>query len=104
MAPTEELILRSFLVQKAALRDIVTLAEFSASFPSAKRSSSLIRDLYRDLQTQRSAISETVLKQINLECRLGEALLAKKWTTQHYLQAIDSTNVAAALDTHVFLT
>lgn len=77
MAPTEETILRSFLLQKAALRDVLTLAEFSSYFPASKRSSPLVRQLYRDLQSQRNAICESVLKQINLECRFGENLVAQ---------------------------
>jgi centromere-localized protein 2 len=78
MAPTEETILRSFLLQKAALRDVITLDEFASSFPTTKRSSPLIRQLYRDIQSQRNAICDSVTKQINLECRLGEILIAKK--------------------------
>jgi hypothetical protein len=78
MAPTEESILRSFLLQKAGLRDVLTLAEFSTYFPPSKRSSPLIRQLYRDIQFQRNAVCESVLKQVNLECRIGENLVAKK--------------------------
>ena len=78
MAPTEESILRSFLLQKAGLRDAITLAEFSSYFPSSKRSSPLVRQLFRDLQTQRNAVCDSVLKQINLECRMGDNLIAKK--------------------------
>lgn len=78
MAPSEETILRSFLLQKAGLRDVITLAEFSAYFPPSKRSSPLVRQLYRDIQSQQNAICESVLKQINLECRLGDTSIAKK--------------------------
>jgi Cnl2/NKP2 family protein len=78
MAPTEDSILRSFLLQKASLRDMVTLAEFTSYFPSSKRSNPLIRQLFRDIQTQRTSVCESVLKQINLECRMGDNLIAKK--------------------------
>jgi hypothetical protein len=78
MPPTEETILQSFLLQKAGLRDVLTLAEFSVYFPLSKRSSSLVRQLYRDLQSQRNTICNSVLKQIKLECRLGENLVAKQ--------------------------
>ena len=77
MAPSEEGILRSFLLQKAALRDVLTMAEFTAFFPPSKRSSPLIRSLYRDLQSQRNAVSESVLKQVHLECRFGDNLIAQ---------------------------
>jgi centromere-localized protein 2 len=78
MAPTEESILRSFLLQKAGVRDVLTLAEFSTYFPSSKRSSPLVRQLFRDIQTQRNVVCESVLKQINLECRMGDNMIAKK--------------------------
>jgi len=78
MAPTEESILRSFLLQKASLRDVLTLAEFSTYFPPSKRSSPLVRHLYRDIQSQRHAICDFILKQINVECRFGENLVARK--------------------------
>jgi len=78
MAPTEESILRSFLLQKAGLRDVLTLAEFSTYFPPSKRSSPLVRHLYRDIQSQRNWICDFILKQINVECRFGENLVARK--------------------------
>src|SRR5271156_147248 len=78
MAPTEESILRSFLLSKSGLRDVVTLAEFTSFFPPSKRSSPLVRQLYRDLQSQRNAICESVGKQINMECRMGTTLIASR--------------------------
>jgi centromere-localized protein 2 len=78
MAPTEETILRSFLLQKAGIRDVLTLSEFSTYFPSSKRSSPLVRQLFRDIQTQRNVVCESALKQINLECRMGDNMIAKK--------------------------
>jgi centromere-localized protein 2 len=77
MAPSEEGILRSFLLQKATLRDVLTPAEFSALFPPSKRSSPLVRSLYRDLQNQRNATCESVLKQVDVECRFGDMLIAQ---------------------------
>jgi len=82
MAPTEKSILKSFLLQKASLRDVLTLAEFSTYFPASKRSSPLVRNLYRDLQSQRNRICESVLKQIKLECRLGDSVIAKSRAAQ----------------------
>jgi len=78
MTPTEETILRSFLLQKAGIRDVLTLSEFSTYFPSSKRSSPLVRQLFRDIQTQRNVVCESALKQINLECRMGDNMIAKK--------------------------
>ena len=78
MAPTEESILRSFLLSKSGLRDVVTLAEFTSFFPPSKRNSPLVRRLYRDLQGQRNAICEGVSKQINMERNMGERLIAQR--------------------------
>jgi hypothetical protein len=96
MPPLEDKVLRSFLLQKAALRDVVSLAEFSASFPPSKRGNPVIRDLYRDLQNQRTVDCETVGKQINIETRLGEALIAKQFAEQqklHIAETAASENV-----------
>jgi len=101
MAPTEETILRSFLLQKAGLRDVLTLAEFTSYFPPSKRASPLIRHLYRDILTQRNAICESVLKQINLECRLGETLVARKRAAKEILRNSDSTEMGTELETQV---
>jgi centromere-localized protein 2 len=102
MAPTEETILKSFLLQKAGLRDVLTLAEFTTYFPSSKRTSPLIRQLYRDLQSQRNAICDSVLKQINLECRLGENLVARKRAARESDRHIGSaeTETEYALQVH----
>src|SRR5271167_4353177 len=78
MAPSEDAILQSFLLRKAGLRDALTLADFSHYFPASKRSNPYIRLLYRDLQSQRNTICESTLKQINLECRLGETIVAQR--------------------------
>jgi hypothetical protein len=77
MAPTEDGIVRSFLLQKAALRDVLTMTEFASFFPPSKRNSPLVRALYRDLQSQRNAVCEGVLKQLHLECRFGDNLIAQ---------------------------
>ena len=94
MAPTEETILRSFLLQKSGLRDVLTLAEFSSYFPASKRSSPLVRHLYRDLQSQRNAICESVLKQINLECRFGENLVAQTRAARESARTADDSGGA----------
>jgi hypothetical protein len=105
MAPTEESILRSFLLQKAGLRDVLTLAEFSTYFPPSKRSSPLIRHLYRDLQSQRSAICESVLKQINLECRFGEGLVAQRRAARESSRtAGDSEGAESQVDVQVSMS
>jgi len=104
MAPTEESILRSFLLQKAGLRDVLTLAEFSTYFPPSKRSSPLVRHLYRDIQSQRNAICEFVLKQINVECRFGENLVARKRAEREYSKTAGSAGTEDEIDINVLPT
>ena len=104
MAPTEESILRSFLLQKAGLRDVLTLAEFSTYFPPSKRSSPLVRHLYRDIQSQRNAICEFVLKQINVECRFGENLVARKRAEREYSKIAGSAGTEDEIDINVLNT
>jgi Cnl2/NKP2 family protein len=101
MAPTEETILRSFLLQKAGLRDVLTLAEFSSYFPPSKRSSPLVRHLYRDLQVQRNAICESVLKQIRLECRLGDNLVAQRRAARESTKKAESGATENEIDSQV---
>jgi hypothetical protein len=104
MAPTEESILRSFLLQKAGLRDVITLAEFSTYFPPSKRSSPLVRHLYRDIQSQRNTICEFVLKQINVECRFGENLVARKRAERQYSKTAGSAGTEDEIDINVLPT
>jgi hypothetical protein len=101
MAPTEESILRSFLLQKAGLRDVITLAEFSTYFPPSKRSSPLVRQLYRDIQTQQNTICESVLKQINVECRLGDTSIAKKRAARESEKVAESGATENEMDLQV---
>lgn len=98
MAPTEETILLSFLLQKAGLRDVLTLAEFSVYFPPSKRSSPLVRQLYRDLQSQRNTICDSVLKQIKLECRLGENLVAKRRAEGENTESTDPVDLESDVE------
>lgn len=103
MAPTEDTILRSFLLQKAGLRDVLTLAEFGSYFPASKRSSPLVRHLYRDLQLQRNAICESVLKHIRIECRLGGNLIAKSRAARDGTKKRDSAGTENEIDSQVHL-
>ena len=101
MAPTEESILRSFLLQKAGLRNIIALAEFSTYFPPSKRSSLLVRQLYRDIESQRNAICQFVLKQINVECRFGENLVARKRAEREHSKTGGSGGAEGEIDINV---
>src|SRR5437762_10206633 len=104
MAPTEEIILRSFLLQTAELRDVLTLTDFSSFFPPSKRSSPLIRILYRDFQNQRNAVTKSALKQIHLECRFGENLVARtRAEREAYRTAVDTNGGEEHIDVHVLL-
>ena len=102
MAPTEEGIVRSFLLQKAALRDVLTLAEFASFFPPSKRTSPLVRALYRDLQAQRNAVCEGILKQLHLECRFGDNLIAQaRARRRSHRDDVEGVSLEKILDSQV---
>jgi len=77
MAPTssttEQTILTHFLLPPSPLPIILSLAQFTAFFPKSQQSSPQIRILYRDLQTQRASVSDTVARNIILEVKRGNA-------------------------------
>ncbi|KAG5513202.1 hypothetical protein PMAC_001572 [Pneumocystis sp. 'macacae'] len=71
MFQNESQILNTFLISSSGLKDIAALSTFTSLFPSSKRSHPDIETLYRLLQAQRSAICQTIRKNIELECKLG---------------------------------
>ena len=74
MAPTEQTILNNYLLLPAQLPAIISLQEFVALFPRSLRSSRHIRTLYRDLQSQRNAVVDSVAEQIEDEAKHGRAM------------------------------
>lgn len=74
MAPTEQAILSNYLLVPAQLPAIISLQEFVALFPRSLQSSPQIRSLYRDLQSQRNAIVDSVAEQIEEESKHGKAM------------------------------
>ncbi|KAK0747476.1 Cnl2/NKP2 family protein-domain-containing protein [Apiosordaria backusii] len=74
MAPTEQTILSNYLLIPAQLPAIISLEEFTAFFPKPLQSSPHIRSLYRDLQSQRNALVDSVAEEIEAEARQGKAL------------------------------
>ncbi len=74
MAPTEQTILTNYLLLPAPLPAILSLQEFVALFPRPLRSSRHIRTLYRDLQSQRNAVVDSVAAQIEDEAKHGRAM------------------------------
>ncbi len=74
MAPTEQTILSNYLLLPAQLPAIISLQEFVALFPRPLRSSRHIRTLYRDLQSQRNAVVDSVAEQIGDEAKHGRAM------------------------------
>lgn len=73
MAPTESKILSNYLLVPAQLPAIISLQEFIALFPRSMQSSSQIRSLYRDLQSQRNALVDAVSADIETETKRGRA-------------------------------
>ncbi|KAK4098245.1 hypothetical protein N658DRAFT_499665 [Parathielavia hyrcaniae] len=74
MAPTEQEILSNYLLAPARLPSIISLQEFVALFPRQLQSSPQIRTLYRDLQSQRNAVVDTVAEQVDQEAKHGKAM------------------------------
>jgi centromere-localized protein 2 len=74
MAPTEQIILRNYLLVPAQLPAIISLQEFIALFPRQLQSSPRIRTLYRDLQSQRNAVVDDVAEQVEQEAKHGKAM------------------------------
>ncbi|KAK4189925.1 Cnl2/NKP2 family protein-domain-containing protein [Podospora australis] len=76
MPPTEHQILTSYLLPPAQLPAIISLQEFVSLFPKALQESaaSQIRSLYRDLQSQRNTVVDSVSAEIDAEAKRGKAL------------------------------
>lgn len=74
MAPTEQKILTNYLLVPAQLPAIISLDEFVALFPRPLQSSPRIRSLYRDLQSQRNAVIDSMAEQIEAETKQGKAM------------------------------
>ncbi|KAK0639364.1 Cnl2/NKP2 family protein-domain-containing protein [Cercophora newfieldiana] len=74
MAPTEAKILSNYLLVPAQLPAIISLQEFIALFPRPLQSSPQVRSLYRDLQSQRNSLVDSVASEIEDEVKKGKAL------------------------------
>lgn len=74
MAPTETKILSDYLLVPAQLPAIISLQEFIDLFPRSLQSSPQVRNLYRDLQTQRNAVVDSVAAEIEAEAKRGRAM------------------------------
>jgi centromere-localized protein 2 len=74
MAPTETEILANYLIQPSALTAITTLEQFKALFPRPLQSAPLVRALFRDLQSQRTALLDEVAENIADEAKRGVSM------------------------------
>ncbi|KAJ2981210.1 hypothetical protein NUW58_g6743 [Xylaria curta] len=74
MAPTEDTILRNYLLLPSRLPSIISLQEFASLFPKSQQSSPQVRALYRDLQQQRNAVVDAVSASIDAEVKQARAL------------------------------
>lgn len=71
MAPTETTILSTFLLPPAPLPSLITLQAFTSLFPRPEQSSPQIKALYRDLQSQRARLADSVARNISAEVKRG---------------------------------
>lgn len=87
MAPTESAILENFLLIPSQLPAIIAPHDFTALFPRAHQSSPSVRTLYRDLQSQRSVITDEVAANIQAEARRSKTLRRAAVRTQREIKA-----------------
>ncbi|KAE8452840.1 hypothetical protein EG329_013112 [Mollisiaceae sp. DMI_Dod_QoI] len=73
MAPTEATILSTFLLPPAPLPSIISLKAFTELFPRSQQSSPQVKALYRDLQQQRTRLTDAVAGNIAAEVKRGNA-------------------------------
>ncbi|KAK4656206.1 hypothetical protein QC762_309265 [Podospora pseudocomata] len=71
---TETTILTNYLLIPAQLPAIISLQEFTSLFPKPMQHSPHIRTLYRDLQSQRNTLLDTISEEISSQARQGKAL------------------------------
>jgi len=71
MAPTEATILSNFLLSPAPLASIIPIKAFTELFPRSQQPSLELRRLYRDLQHQRSRLTDAVYNNIVAEIERG---------------------------------
>lgn len=74
MSSPEAAILADFLLAPAALRDILTLQQFTDIFPKNLRTNPAVKDLYHELQRQRYQDINTVKKNIATELSISKSL------------------------------
>ncbi|KAL6703312.1 hypothetical protein ACN47E_010019 [Coniothyrium glycines] len=74
MPSQEEKMLGDFLAAPAALRDFMTLRQFTDIFPRAHRSSSAVQDLYCELHRLREKDVEAVRRDIVMEVKRSKPL------------------------------
>lgn len=74
MPSHEATILSDFLLAPAALRDVLTLKQFTDIFPKAHRSSPAIKELYQELHRQRGQDIERVRQNIAEEVKRSRKL------------------------------
>ncbi len=71
MAPTEAIILSTFLLTPAPLPSLISLKAFADLFPRSQQTSPHIRALYRDLQRQRAKLASLIAENIATEVKRG---------------------------------
>ncbi len=74
MAPTESKILSNYLLVPAQLPSIISLQEFITLFPRSLQSSPQVRSLYRDLQSHRNSLVDSIAEGIETEAKKGKGL------------------------------
>ncbi|KAF2708452.1 hypothetical protein K504DRAFT_382112 [Pleomassaria siparia CBS 279.74] len=91
MSSQEITLLNNFLLAPAALRDFMTLQQFTEIFPPAQRSSPAVRELYAEINSLRQEDMDHVRQNIQAEVKRSKQL-RREYAHERRLR--DDTNVA----------
>jgi len=91
MSSQEAKTLQNFLLAPAALRDFMTLQQFTEIFPPVQRSSSVIKELYAEISALRQEDIDHVQRNIKDEVKRSKKL-QREYRSERRLR--DHANVA----------
>jgi centromere-localized protein 2 len=94
MSSQEAKILSDFLLAPAALRDVLTLKEFTDILPKAYRTQPAVKDLYQELQRLRQEDIDTVRQNIADEVKKSKKLRREMAQARE----LDDRSAVAGLD------
>jgi centromere-localized protein 2 len=94
MPSPEAVILTDFLLAPAALRDVLTLQQFTEIFPKSHRLGPAVKELYQELQRLRNEDLETV--RLNIQDEIKKSRTLKRDCARE--RELDDRRAVAGLD------